>query len=315
MAPWSTPPGAWPQPLALLPAPTWPACRRCTSGHWCGWCCRRCPVRAGWRVQVARDERFDACWPTCVRPRPSCASPAWPMAATRCACARSAATGSKAVTPWRTLWLKARPEPPLPRAPAARATLRGSAADFAWTASSEAARYRLQLARDDGSAAPFSAPLLDLKDLAALAHRADGLPPGVYVWRVGSVRADGDAGPFGDPMHFELRALPPQPAPPEPPAVGDRSIRFFWQGVPGQRFELQVARDADFQTRVAEPLLDGTTSNCRCRARAAFVRLRARDADGFVGPWSATQFFDVPNCVRDAQAGCVRTEGGPLQPP
>ena len=303
-------------PLALLPAPDLSGLPALHEQPLVRLVLPPLPGAAGYRVQVARDERFDALLADLRSATPELriaglADGRYPM--------RLRAVGGNGLEgrdALATLWLKARPEPPLPRAPAARATLRGSAADFAWTASSEAARYRLQLARDDGSAAPFSAPLLDLKDLAALAHRADGLPPGVYVWRVGSVRADGDAGPFGDPMHFELRALPPQPAPPEPPAVGDRSIRFFWQGVPGQRFELQVARDADFQTRVAEPLLDGNTFELPLPGPGRhFVRLRARDADGFVGPWSATQFFDVPNCVRDAQAGCVRTEGGPLQPP
>lgn len=211
------------------------------------------------------------------------------------------------------LVLKARPEPPLPRAPAPRAVIRGDTVELAWTASTEAARYRLQLARA-GSGDPFAQPQLDLKDLTATDHRATGLLPGAYLWRVGALRADGDAGPFGDALGFELRALPPRPAPPGPPTVSDRGVRLFWQGLAGQRFELQVARDAAFERLVTAPTLDASEFELALPSPGRyFVRLRARDADGFVGPWSAVQHFDVPNCVRDGSAGCVRTEGGPLQ--
>jgi hypothetical protein len=272
------------------------------------------PGAAGYRVQVARDDRFDALLADLRSATPELRLAGledgrYPMRLR--AVDADGLEGRDAVA---TLALKARPEPPLPQAPVPRAVLRGNAVEFAWTASSEAARYRLQLSRDEGGAAAFAAPLLDLKDLAALTHRAEGLPPGAYVWRLGSVRADGDLGPWGDALHFELRALPPQPEAPAPPTVGDRTVRFFWQGLPGKRFELQVARDVAFQDRVAEPVLEGTTFELTPPGPGRFfVRLRARDADGFVGPWSATQYFDVPNCVRDAQAGCVRAEGGPLQ--
>ena len=272
---------------------------------------------AGYRVQVARDEGFDDLLADVRSASPELriaglADGRYPMRLR--AVDGQGLEGRDAAA---TLVLKARPEPPLPRGPAPGAVLRGDAVAFAWTASTEAARYRLQLARDDGSATPFANPVLDLRDLTGLAHDARGLPPGTYVWRLGSIRADGDAGPFGDVLRFELRALPPQPGPPAPPAVGDRAIRFFWPpGPPGQRVELQVARDEAFAQLVSAPTVDGTGFELPLPAPGRhFVRLRVRDADGFVGPWSATQYFDVPNCVRDSQSACVRTEGGPLQRP
>lgn len=300
-------------PLALLPAPDIAGLPALHERPLVRLALPPVPGAAGYRVQVARDERFDELLADVRSATPELriaglADGRYPMRLR--AVDGNGLEGRDAAA---TLALKARPEPPLPRAPAPRAVLRGSTVEFAWTASSEAARHRLQLARDDGSETPFAAPLLDLQDLATPAHRADGLPPGAYAWRLGSVRADGDAGPWGDVLRFELRALPPQPAPPAPPTVGERSIGFFWQGLPGQRFDLQVARDPAFQDRVAEPVPDGTSFELPSPGPGRyFVRLRARDGDGFVGPWSATQYFDVPNCVRDAQAGCVRTEGGLL---
>jgi len=271
------------------------------------------PGASGYRVQVAGDERFDLLLAD-VR-----------SAGTELRIAGLAdgrhplrvravdADGLEGRDARAVLVLKARPEPPLLRAPAPRAVIRGDTVELAWTASSEAARYRLQLARE-GSAEPFASPVLDLAGLTGTGHRASGLAPGTYLWRVGAVRADGDAGPFGDALSFELRALPPQAAPPGPPAVGERGVQLFWQGLPGQRFELQVARDAGFERLVTSPTLEVAEFELALPAPGRYhVRLRVRDADGFVGPWSAAQHFDVPNCVRDGSAACVRTEGGPLQ--
>lgn len=271
------------------------------------------PGASGYRVQVAGDERFDLLLAD-VR-----------SAGTELRIAGLAdgrhplrvravdADGLEGRDARAVLVLKARPEPPLLRAPAPRAVIRGDTVELAWTASSEAARYRLQLARE-GSAEPFASPVLDLAGLTGTGHRASGLAPGTYLWRVGAVRVDGDAGPFGDALSFELRALPPQAAPPGPPAVGERGVRLFWQGLPGQRFELQVARDAGFERLVTSPTLEVAEFELALPAPGRYhVRLRVRDADGFVGPWSAAQHFDVPNCVRDGSAACVRTEGGPLQ--
>ncbi len=217
--------------------------------------------------------------------------------------------GRDAVT---TLVLKARPEPPLPRAPVAQAVIRGSHANFAWTASSDAARYRLQIGRAD-VASPFAPPLRDNADLPMPELVLDGLAPGAYVWRLASVRADGDQGPFGDPQAFELRALPPTPAAPAPPVIGEDSVQLSWAGEPGQRFDVQLARDAAFTQIVSEHRTDVARLDMpRPGVGRFYVRVRARDADGFVGPWSAAQHFDLTVCVHDGGQACWQVDGGRL---
>jgi hypothetical protein len=66
----------------------------------------------------------------------------------------------------------------------------------------------------------FKAPLRDVAGLRALATQLEGLQPGVYHWRLASLRADGDQGPWGDARSFEVVVPPPAPAPPaaQPPA-------------------------------------------------------------------------------------------------
>ncbi len=202
--------------------------------------------------------------------------------------------------------LKARPEAPLPSSPPPKAVSFGGRVELAWTANAEAASYRLRLA----SSADFKPALRDITGLRELSTTFDGLAPGTYFWQLASVRADGDQGPFGDPRSFELRPLPPQPPPPK---VGERGISLAWEGRPGQTFELQLARDAAFKQIVLERTLSEPQIELPLPGSGRFyLRLRARDPDGFIGPYTTPQFFDVPNCLRDGSGQCVRATDQPL---
>lgn len=205
--------------------------------------------------------------------------------------------------------LKARPEAPLPSAPAPKAVAFGGRMEFAWTGNAEAASYRMRLA----STPDFATALRELNDLRETNTVLEGLPTGTWFWQLRSVRADGDLGPWGDARSFELRPLPPQPAPPK---VGDRGVSFAWEGRPGQTFEFQVARDAAFTQLVLEKNLTEPKLELPLPGTGRFwVRLRARDPDGFIGPYTTPQSFDAPNCLRDGSGNCVRGggDGQPLQ--
>lgn len=208
--------------------------------------------------------------------------------------------------------LKARPEAPLPSGPAPKAIIIGGKVELHWTANADAATYRLQIDSVRPQPPPFkgAAPVRDLKDLRELTTTVDGLEPGPYVWRMASVRADGDQGPWGDPREFEIR--PPPPVPP-PPKVGDRGVSFAWDARPGQSFDFQLARDAAFNEivldrQLAEPKIDLPLPG----TGRFYVRLRARDPDGFVGPYGTPQFFELPNCLRDSSGACVRAGEQPV---
>ena len=90
---------------------------------------------------------------------------------------------------------------------------------------------------------------------------------------------------------------------------------FAWDGRPGQTFEFQLARDAAFtqlvfERQLTEPKLDVPLPG----TGRFFVRLRARDPDGFMGPYTTPQSFEVPNCWRDSAGACVSGgDGQPLQ--
>ena len=83
--------------------------------------------------------------------------------------------------------------------------------------------------------------------------------------------------------------------------------------MPGQTFDFQVARDAAFTQLVAERRLDQTSIELPLPGGGRFyVRLRSRDADGFVGPFSSPQHIDLDHCVRDGAGECIRASAETL---
>ena len=80
---------------------------------------------------------------------------------------------------------------------------------------------------------------------------------------------------------------------------------------------LLVDDDDDLRQILVEQLsLDRTEIDLPLKGSGRFyVRLRARDPDGFIGPYTTPQSFDAPNCLRDGSGNCVRggADGQPLQ--
>ena len=189
-----------------------------------------------------------------------------------------------------TFVLKARPEPPFTREPAPDARVYGDGATLRWSQSASAARYRLQVSRG----ADFEQSVADLRDLGATEHRLQ-LPPGEYRWRVASVTADGDQGPFGDAQTFTQRPIPTSPTI-EPPqqSAGGLLLRWRSEGADVQ-YEYQMARDDGFTEIVAE----GRTREPQFVLAAPvpgpyYLHVKTIDADGFAGPYGESQRVEVP---------------------
>lgn len=184
--------------------------------------------------------------------------------------------------------LKARPEPPLVSVPPAKGKVRATEVVFKWGENTEAATYHLQVARD----AAFRTLAHDDKAVKGVQSVVGKLGVGDYFWRVASLRKDGDHGPFGDASGFSLLA---PPAVPEPPKISDTGINFRWAGEPGQRFEFQLAGNAKFDKPIAAYTLTSPEIDLPIpREGTYYMRFRAIDADGFVGPYIPAQRFVVP---------------------
>ncbi len=205
--------------------------------------------------------------------------------------------------------LKARPEPPLASLPAPNGKLRATAASFAWATNPQAASYRIQIAEDEA----FQRVVQD-ETSAGVELESRTLPFGDYYWRLRSIRVaagGADPGPWGDVRKFSLRPPPKNPEPPE--ETGD-GLTFSWSAEPGQTFVFQVARDALFsQMLEARQLAEPKASIARPPQGIYYVRVRATDADGFVGPFTTPQRFVVINRVKDSGGANLHTgDGSPV---
>ena len=206
--------------------------------------------------------------------------------------------------------LKARPEPPFASSPAPRGKVRADEVVLEWTANPDAAAYRLQIAHDE----KFANPLRNESGLRDTRYTLSGVKFGAYFWRIASIKGTDDHGPWGDPQSFSF--LPP-PANPEPPSETADSFVFRWPGEPGQRFLLQIAQDESF-ARLTASLETGepAASIARPQPGIYFLRVRATDPDGFVGPFTRAQRFEVkridppPPMLRDGAGGAVTTSDG-----
>lgn len=186
--------------------------------------------------------------------------------------------------------LKARPEPPFTLAPRAGERLLEPSVTLRWTASTAAARYRLQVAATAG----FEA--VDIEREAIVEPTATvELAPGRWFWRLASVRADGDQGPWGDAQDFVRRDRPPAPGSPAPLLQDDRlTLRWSGRGE-GDRYQIQLARDPAFE----DLLLDRTVEQPGLELDAPpagryRLRVRTIDAEGVTGPWGAAAELEVP---------------------
>lgn len=188
----------------------------------------------------------------------------------------------------RPFRLKARPEPPFVSAPTEAAKLPAHEATLAWSTPTEAASFRLQVsARPDFAVLAIDQPRLDQPT-----YRVQ-LGPGTWHWRVGSVRSDGDAGPWGDARRFTIVPEPPTPRAGAAPGGG---LAFEWTGEPGQRYQFQLATVADFAQVAVDRTLDvQQVTLADLGSGTYFFRIRTIDADGFRGPYSAPQRIEVPS--------------------
>lgn len=182
--------------------------------------------------------------------------------------------------------LRARPEPPVMLAPAPDGLIAGAPV-LRWTQNAEAARVRLQVARD----ATFTDLLMDRADIDQSQFAfAAALPPGDYYWRLASLRADGYAGPLGDVAVF--RQI--EPTAMAPPDVGDGVVRLSWSGPADLRYAVQIAAASDFAVPVREMEVAGTRTRIDGLGGGIyFVRTRPV-LPGDEAPWSTAQRFELP---------------------
>jgi hypothetical protein len=190
----------------------------------------------------------------------------------------------------REFVLKARPEPPFISAPLDGQKSYGPEAMLRWSASVSAQSYHVQVSETPD----FSALLADVSGLVTTGHSVS-LAPGEYYWRIASVSAGQDRGPFSDVQGFIQRRIPESPQI-EAPQISDKGMVFSWvAGDPGSRYQLQVARDPGFSQVMLDQVLTGNQAQIdRPQPGTYYLRMKTIDADGFAGPFGAAQKLEIP---------------------
>ncbi len=191
----------------------------------------------------------------------------------------------------RAFTLDTQPVPPFQLRPRADETLETESTPLAWARNPEAARYRLQVA----ATPDFARPVLARDDLVDTALAAT-LPLGTWYWRLASVRADGDIGPWGDARRFERVPPPPAPASKEPVATKD-GVVVSWSasGLPGASYQVQIARNPAFTELVVDERVTRTEQLLAQPAAGEYhVRVRTIGPDGRTGSFGAAQIVEVP---------------------
>lgn len=205
--------------------------------------------------------------------------------------------------------LKARPEPPFSVQP--KAKLRAEVVDFVWTEAADAQSYRLQIARD----AAFQTLVLDQAGITAVQYRSNQLPSGTYYWRLASVTqrlGKTDQGPFGDTQVLNLLPTQGMHAPLD---SGENTLSLNWPSEPGQTFQLQIARDPAFSALYLNQQLDQAQQNiARPPAGTYYIRVKATDADGYVGAFSATQKLTILARWTSSNGEPVQSSSGVIRP-
>ncbi|WP_198972136.1 FecR domain-containing protein [Xylophilus sp. ASV27] len=217
------------------------------------------------------------------------------------------ARGIEGAAAQHTVRLKARPLPPATLQPAQNQEIPGAAVLLQWAERPGATGYALQVARD----AQFRQLVSDQPALATSEFTLPALPSGVYHWRVRTrtVGRDGqpDLGPYGDARSFSVRR-PIAPAQLMPQAGEGLAVR--WDGEPGQRFLLQVARDEAFSDIVLSRESEEPQAELPLAPGRYWVRFQATDADGFVRRFSSPQQVRIETALRSGDGGMPRTSDG-----
>ena len=186
----------------------------------------------------------------------------------------------------------ARPLAPLPTSMGDNSLVRESTPTFSWKVVDGVQRYRFELARDAGFTQAVARRETDSESL----RLADPLAPGDYHWRVASVDADGDQGPFSTSQQFTYRPALTAPAAVDAPVIEDRALLFSWQVVDqATAYRVQLAEDTAFARIVADVQVSEPRAVIkRPPSQTYYYRINAQNAQAETGPYTPTREIKVP---------------------
>lgn len=215
----------------------------------------------------------------------------------------------------RRIRVHARPVAPLYQYPAPGGRVTADGAQLVCSEVAGVAWVHVQVA----SRADFTSPEIDAPRLSRCRVGLGALAPGDYFWRVASMRDDGtaagDHGPFAPAQRFSVVATPRIDRI-EVVDAGEKPT-LHWAAAAGVRFRGEVASDAAFQHIVLEADLPQAQWTLDSLPQGLYyVRLRAFDAGGAVGPWEPARRVRVGGTLQSDTGGpVISSDGEPVLRP
>lgn len=188
------------------------------------------------------------------------------------------------------LELDLHPSPPFLMEPVNKQVFRGESPVFRWTKSIEADAYRLQVSGSED----FSGELLiDRKVRSGVSYSADEVvDPGTYYWRVASISASQEQGPFSTMLQWKKAAAPKAP---EVLLVSDeKQLTISIAGESGGQYQVQVSDNDRFDQPLVDRLVRQPEFSIDRAETLQYLRVRTVESDGFAGPWGAIQLIYPP---------------------
>lgn len=204
------------------------------------------------------------------------------------------ALGLQGLEARHTFTVLARPFAPALQAPGRSATMRSPRPALRWTSAVDAARYRVQASRSED----FAQLLLDQPVAQTEWLPADDLPEGKLHWRVASITAQGEQGPWSPAAAFTYKPAPGQPD------LGQAALRYEADALllelpappPEHHYRVSVSATAGMAPEdQQQDSFDGAVRLPRPSGGAKFLGVRLVDnQDGTAGP-PMLQKIDVPS--------------------
>ena len=185
------------------------------------------------------------------------------------------------------LEIDARPQAPIALEPRDSAVIRGEQPRLRWSESDEARRYRLEVARNEA----FSEAVVSDREVSATEFTGPAFADiGRYFWRLSSISADGEVGPPSPIRSFEVRPQH-QRVDATVSARDDKTAVATWTATAqGFSYQVQLAEDAAFRDLLRDEIVEAPRFELpRSSRKARYLRVRSVEADGYAGPWGATQ--------------------------
>ena len=213
--------------------------------------------------------------------------------------------------------VKATPVPPLYSSPAPNGLIGTDDGELLCTeGGKDIAGYRIQVA----ATADFARPLVDTDVTDKCKSTISQLGAGSYFWRAASVRklADGslDQGPFAKPQAFKAGANPATLTADDMRAAEitrPDQLQLSWPGEPGQAYNLQLARNEQFNEPLStEKLNEPHWTSGNLSPGQYFVRIQVLDPSGLKSKYSAPRKLSIDPVIITGNGTILKAGDGKL---